>query len=86
VTRCDTKKNEIKRREGFIFPPLKRASLPFRFYVGCDVCNDWFHGSCVGISEEMSRSMSEFVCVACRSAKDNQEIYCLCKQPYDETQ
>jgi nucleosome-remodeling factor subunit BPTF len=60
-------------------------SLP-KFYVGCDVCNDWFHGGCVGITEEMSKTMSEFVCEACRSAKDNQEIYCLCKQPYDESQ
>ena len=24
---------------------------PKKFYVGCDVCNNWFHGSCVGINE-----------------------------------
>ena len=57
-----------------------------KFYVGCDLCNNWFHGDCVGISEEMSKSMSEFVCTECRHARDTQELYCLCKQPYDESQ
>merc|ERR1719204_2638537 len=30
--------------------------------------------------------MSEYVCDECRSAKENDEIYCLCRQPYDESQ
>ncbi|XP_015116667.1 nucleosome-remodeling factor subunit NURF301 isoform X2 [Diachasma alloeum] len=57
-----------------------------KFYVGCDLCNNWFHGECVGITEEMSKSLSEFVCTECRHARDTQELYCLCKQPYDESQ
>ncbi|KAK2580560.1 hypothetical protein KPH14_007689 [Odynerus spinipes] len=57
-----------------------------KFYVGCDLCNNWFHGDCVGITEEMSKSLSEFVCTECRHARDTQELYCLCKQPYDESQ
>lgn len=59
---------------------------PTKFYVGCDVCNEWFHGNCVGITEAMSKDMTEFICDACSKARDNQEIFCLCKQPYDETQ
>ncbi|KAJ9577901.1 hypothetical protein L9F63_025239, partial [Diploptera punctata] len=57
-----------------------------KFYVGCDLCNNWFHGECVGITEEMSKSLTEFVCTECRHARDTQELYCLCKQPYDESQ
>ncbi|XP_071445006.1 nucleosome-remodeling factor subunit NURF301 isoform X3 [Hetaerina americana] len=57
-----------------------------KFYVGCDLCNNWFHGSCVGISEEDSKRMTEFVCGECRHARDTRELYCLCKQPYDESQ
>ena len=30
--------------------------------------------------------MTEYVCAECTKAKDDQEIYCLCKKPYDETQ
>eukprot|EP00094_Tigriopus_californicus_P011143 TCALIF_10753-PA protein Name:"Similar to E(bx) Nucleosome-remodeling factor subunit NURF301 (Drosophila melanogaster)" AED:0.03 eAED:0.03 QI:0/0.85/0.75/0.87/1/1/8/257/2554 len=59
---------------------------PTKFYVGCDICSNWFHGSCVGITKSMSRNMSEFVCKDCKKAKEDQEIYCLCKQAYDESQ
>lgn len=57
-----------------------------KFYVGCDICSNWFHGACVGITPKMSKKMSEYVCDECRSAKENDEIYCLCRQPYDESQ
>ena len=41
----------------------------------------------MGITEAMSRDMTEYVCDACQTAKDDQEVlYCLCKQPYDESQ
>jgi nucleosome-remodeling factor subunit BPTF len=57
-----------------------------KFYVGCDICSNWFHGSCVNITPKMSKKMSEYVCEECKSAKDTGEIYCLCQQPYDESQ
>lgn len=59
-----------------------------KFYVGCDLCSNWFHGDCVGITEAMSQTMSEFVCDACQKAqqKTTRELYCLCRQPYDESQ
>ncbi|XP_077292315.1 nucleosome-remodeling factor subunit NURF301 E(bx) [Arctopsyche grandis] len=57
-----------------------------KFYVGCEHCNNWFHGDCVGITEEMSKTINEFVCSECKHARDTQELYCLCKQPYDNSQ
>lgn len=57
-----------------------------KFYVGCDLCNNWFHGDCVGITEESSKTMTEFVCNECKQARDTQKLYCLCQQPYDESQ
>lgn len=57
-----------------------------KFYVGCDLCNNWFHGQCVSITEESSKSMSEFICDECKRARETQELFCLCKQPYDESQ
>ncbi|XP_059483006.1 nucleosome-remodeling factor subunit NURF301 isoform X2 [Neocloeon triangulifer] len=56
-----------------------------KFYVGCDLCNNWFHGDCVGITEQQSKGMTEFVCDECKHARDTKELYCLCKQPYDES-
>lgn len=57
-----------------------------KFYVGCDLCNNWFHGDCVGITEESSKTLTEFVCAECKQARDTQKLYCLCQQPYDESQ
>ncbi|GAB0089853.1 nucleosome-remodeling factor subunit NURF301 [Sergentomyia squamirostris] len=57
-----------------------------KFYVGCDLCNNWFHGDCVNITEEDSKKLNEFVCGECKHARDTQELYCLCRQPYDESQ
>lgn len=59
---------------------------PTKFYVGCDICSNWFHGSCVGITAKMSKKMTDYICDECKTAKDNEQIYCLCRQPYDDSQ
>ena len=38
----------------------------FRFYIGCDRCEDWFHGSCVGLTKSEADRMDSYVCPACR--------------------
>jgi len=55
-----------------------------KFYVGCDVCSNWFHGTCVGITPKMSKKLTDYVCDECTNAKEGTELYCLCQQPYDE--
>ncbi|XP_030753207.1 nucleosome-remodeling factor subunit NURF301 isoform X3 [Sitophilus oryzae] len=57
-----------------------------KFYVGCDLCNNWFHGDCVDITEESSKTLTEFICDECKSAREDQKLYCLCQQPYDDSQ
>jgi hypothetical protein len=34
------------------------------FMISCDVCMVWFHGSCVGITEQML--VEEWICSRCR--------------------
>ncbi|XP_050437023.1 nucleosome-remodeling factor subunit NURF301 isoform X2 [Adelges cooleyi] len=57
-----------------------------QFYVGCDMCHNWFHGSCVGITVQMSKKISEWFCPECKRSKDPEVLYCICKKPYDEQQ
>uniref|UniRef100_A0A8C5QPT8 CXXC-type zinc finger protein 1 n=1 Tax=Leptobrachium leishanense TaxID=445787 RepID=A0A8C5QPT8_9ANUR len=39
------------------------------FMIGCDHCNEWFHGDCINITEKMAKAIREWYCMQCR-AKD----------------
>ncbi|KAJ7992762.1 hypothetical protein DPEC_G00282040 [Dallia pectoralis] len=64
-----------------------------KFYIGCDLCSNWFHGACVGITEKEAKKMDDYVCNGCKRGQDSQdsegtteELYCICRTPYDEAQ
>ncbi|XP_064622398.1 nucleosome-remodeling factor subunit BPTF-like isoform X2 [Lineus longissimus] len=59
-----------------------------KFYIGCDLCSNWFHGNCVEITEEQAKFMDSYICDDCKRARDDtsEELYCLCRTPYDESQ
>ncbi|KAM4019165.1 histone lysine demethylase PHF8 [Anomaloglossus baeobatrachus] len=45
--------------------------LPYdvtRFMIECDVCQDWFHGSCVGVEEENASEIDLYHCPNCQIA------------------
>ena len=31
----------------------------FRFYIGCESCEDWFHGRCIGILQAEAEKIEE---------------------------
>ena len=33
--------------------------------IGCDFCGEWYHGCCVGVSEEESNRMEVYKCQLC---------------------
>jgi len=35
------------------------------FMIGCDECEEWYHGYCIGISESKADRVDKFVCVRC---------------------
>lgn len=64
-----------------------------RFYIGCDLCSNWFHGACVGITEKEAKKLEDFVCSDCKRGQEggsgsssSEELYCICRTPYDESQ
>ncbi|XP_078480954.1 uncharacterized protein LOC100185461 [Ciona intestinalis] len=53
-----------------------------RFMISCDVCEDWFHGDCVGISlqrgKKMEQKQEDYICPNCikkskKGAKDRRK-------------
>jgi PLU-1-like protein/PHD-finger len=39
------------------------------FMIGCDECEDWFHGPCIGVSESRADRVSKYVCIRCSITK-----------------
>lgn len=60
----------------------------YRFYIGCDLCSNWYHGECVGITEKEAKNMDDYICMECKRAQEgsSEELYCICRTPYDESQ
>ncbi|ODM94816.1 hypothetical protein Ocin01_11866 [Orchesella cincta] len=78
-SRREPKGSKRKRK---LFCVCKTPYDKDKFYVGCDKCENWFHGDCIGITEEMSKDLPEYICDDCRDDK----LYCFCRKPYNESQ
>lgn len=35
------------------------------FMIGCDECEEWYHGHCIGITESRADKVDKYVCVRC---------------------
>ncbi|EQC41255.1 hypothetical protein SDRG_01230 [Saprolegnia diclina VS20] len=33
--------------------------------IGCDLCDDWFHDTCIGLSKEKAEKVEDYVCPSC---------------------
>lgn len=44
-----------------------RSSDSSRFMIGCDSCEDWFHGDCIGITRKQSKLIKQYYCDTCKS-------------------
>ncbi|XP_067287090.1 CXXC-type zinc finger protein 1b [Pseudorasbora parva] len=36
------------------------------FMIGCDNCNEWFHGHCINVTEKMAKAIREWYCHQCQ--------------------
>lgn len=43
--------------------------------IACDVCDGWFHGTCVGLTEEDSKRFVKYACPTCESKGRGKSTY-----------
>ncbi|XP_014676834.1 PREDICTED: CXXC-type zinc finger protein 1-like [Priapulus caudatus] len=51
-----------------------RSTDTSRFMIGCDNCNEWFHGDCISVTQEHANSIRQFFCEMCRERNPNLRI------------
>lgn len=51
-----------------------RTSDTNRFMIGCDKCNEWYHGDCISITEDYAKSIKQFYCLICRDKDPSLQI------------
>lgn len=39
-----------------------------KFMIGCDVCDRWYHGPCVGVDKKAADAMTDYTCLFCARA------------------
>lgn len=59
--------------EGVIYC-ICRSSDCSRFMIGCDLCEEWYHGDCIGVTEKDAKSIKTFFCHFCREKDQTIQI------------
>lgn len=39
------------------------------FMIGCDSCDEWYHGPCIGVTESKAGRVDKYVCIRCSLAR-----------------
>jgi len=39
------------------------------FWIGCDICERWYHGKCVKITPAKAESIKQYKCPSCSTKK-----------------
>ena len=39
------------------------------FMVGCDTCDEWYHGPCIGLTEQQAEKFDKYMCIRCVTQK-----------------
>ncbi|KAM7533005.1 hypothetical protein Aperf_G00000126396 [Anoplocephala perfoliata] len=80
-------KSEAAVDDGKLYCVCRKPHNPNEAYIGCDLCQDWFHFTCVGLNPDIPPEEigDSWLCPDCRNAeaKAKDEVYCLCRTPYD---
>lgn len=65
----------------------QRTDVAEKFFIQCELCSRWLHGTCVGLTSRLAEKIKEFICEDCKALtqKAKERLYCICQAPYDES-
>ncbi|KAL1527581.1 hypothetical protein AB1Y20_008968 [Prymnesium parvum] len=55
-----------------------------KFMLACDECDCWFHGECVGVTQEEADALGKWACKTCAPTRQRRLWTCRCGQHWDE--
>ncbi|CAG8455479.1 10101_t:CDS:2 [Paraglomus occultum] len=58
-----------------------RSGFDNRFMIQCDGCNEWYHGDCVKISEDISQLIDKYYCPGCTAKGNTSSWKQKCRNP-----
>lgn len=61
----DERKDSITATDDEVIYCLCRSSDCSTFMIACDICEEWYHGSCVGVEEAESSKIKRYACPPC---------------------
>lgn len=86
-TKAKSSECPLERKQKLVCSKCAKLCDERRFCVRCAHCDQRCHGKCVGVTERrLKRQGGEWHCETCAEAGSNQVLYCVCRQPYDESQ
>uniref|UniRef100_A0A4W5MYK1 Bromodomain PHD finger transcription factor n=1 Tax=Hucho hucho TaxID=62062 RepID=A0A4W5MYK1_9TELE len=65
-----TTSSRDSRKEIKLYCVCKTPYDESKFYIGCDRCQNWYHGRCVGILQSEANHIDQYVCPQCQSTED----------------
>jgi len=61
--------NHIHNKPSYCLETCSRGRVEDgSFMVGCDNCDQWYHGECVGVSKDAANSLESYLCPRCQAA------------------
>eukprot|EP01083_Nonionella_stella_P147160 463846_1 len=65
--------------EGALYCICRKPYNEDEFMIACDKCNDWYHGSCIGVDENFSKRIDKYHCFRCEGKPDAKDGWCKLK-------
>ena len=54
--------------------------------IGCEHCDEWYHGDCVNVTEKDAKYIKRYYCKECRDKNPNLHVASQRARPFEKVQ